>query len=722
MKKLLSIILSCAMLCLCGTASAQEYSATADGFGGPVTVTLTVEDGMITAVSAVGEKESSPAIGTDLSGLAEQILAAQGTEIDGVAGATVTGNAVISAAKAALAQAEGTESTWTAGTYTESAMGRNAAVTVEVVLGEGTIESVKVVAHDETLAVATVALERIPAAIVAGQTTKVDAVTGATVTTNAIKSAVNAAIEEAGGMSASLPEVHAEPKADIEDSADIIIVGGGGAGMAAAISATQNDASVILVEKTSMLGGNTVLCGGALNAADTEWAAQFDTQTGEVATLEQFATTDESKIPAEYMVDFHTLQAQIAEYVAGDTSKHFDSVELHTIQTLIHGTRADLNGEVITGNYDLVSTMTRNAMNVVNWLGDLGIQWQPVVTQPVGAMWRRGHNPSMMHGEEYVAVLGSKITADGGKVMLETAAKNLITDETGKVVGVEAVQADGTKVTLHAAKAVILTTGGYANNLAMVQEYDNYWPEIPNNTGSTNASGLTGDGIIMAKAVGAGTTGMEFTQMMAVSDPDTGDLFTGLLPSSTADYIMINTNGERFVNECSARDTLSIAALENGGLFYMLADIDIAEDARWLSNWETEVDRGNTIMADTLDELADKLGFEGDTKTAFLTTIEKYNSYVDAGVDADFQKNALNEKVDNGPFFASPRKPALHHTMGGLTINTSAQVLSTDGEVIPGLFAAGEVCGGIHAGNRLGGNAVADCFVFGKIAGEAAAK
>ena len=154
----------------------------------------------------------------------------------------------------------------------------------------------------------------------------------------------------------------------------------------------------------------------------------------------------------------------------------------------------------------------------------------------------------------------------------------------------------------------------------------------------------------------------------------------------------------------------------------MIADIDIAEDARWLSNWETEVERGNTLMADTLEELADKIGYTGEAKENFIKGIELYNSYVDNGKDEQFNKATLNMKVDTAPYFASPRKPALHHTMGGLKINASTEVLNENGEAIPGLYAAGEVCGGIHAGNRLGGNAVADCFVFGKIAGENAAK
>ncbi len=716
-------------LTACGTSEAagsdaavkkETFTTTADGFGGPVTVSVTFEDGKIIEVSAEGEKETEGVGSRAIAELPETIVAANGTDVDTVSGASITSKAILSAVDSCISQANGeTGASYTPGTYSSSVMGRNADVTVEVELSEDKIESVKVVAHDETLDVAAVALERIPSKIVSSQTTKIDSVTGATVTSNAIKTAVNNCLSQAGGNAALLPEAYDTAQEAIEKTADIIVVGGGGAGMSAAVSALSNGASVILVEKTSMLGGNTVLCGGALNAADPEWASTFDVQTGEVEALEAILTWDENEIPEDYKEDFATVKQEISDYLAGDTSKLFDSVELHTLMTMRYGSRVDLDGNPIYGDYKLVSNMTENAKGIVDWLADLGMNWQKEVTQPVGGMWRRGHNPTLLHGTEYVQVLEPKINELGGKIMLETAANQLLS-ENGKVTGVVATMSDGTPVTLHANKAVILTTGGYANNVKMVQETNNYWANIPDDIGTTNASGMKGDGIVMATEVGAATTGMEFTQLMAVSDPETGDLFTGLLPRATSNYIFVNSEGKRFVNECEARDTLAIAAIENGSTFYMIADIDIAESARWLSDWETEVERGNTIMADTLDELADKLGFTGETKENFLKSMEDYNSYVETGKDLEFNKTALDEKVDNGPFFASPRKPALHHTMGGLSIDTTAHVLDENGNPISGLFAAGEVCGGIHAGNRLGGNAVTDAFVYGRIAGESA--
>jgi len=617
--------------------------------------------------------------------------------------------------------AESSEVVYKAGTYSKTVTGRNASITVETTFSDTAITAINIVDSGETEAVAGKAMEQLPQMIIDAQSTKVDSFTGATITSAAIKSAVNQAIEEAGGDYKSMPEAYVASDEAFNETADVVVVGGGGAGMAAAVAALKEGASVILVEKTSMLGGNTVLCGGAMNAADSEWAAGFASADGENAQLEAITSLDESSIPSEYLEDYHTLQQQVSEYLAGDTSAHFDSVELHTIQTYYHGLRTDLNGETIYGEYDLVTTMTKNAMDTVNWLGELGIQWQDVVTQPVGAMWRRGHNPSMRQGTEYVAVLGELITKLGGTIYYQTAAEELIVDENNKVIGINATMSNGATLTVNANKAVILACGGYGNNLSMVQETNTYWEEIPDDTGTTNASGQTGDGIMMATAIGAGTTGMGFAQFMPVSDPVTGDLFTGLIPQVAANYIFVNGNGNRFVNETSARDTLTQAAIANGGTFYMIADADIAEEARWLTDWEVEVERGNAIMADSLEELAEKLGFDETQTQNFLQAMADYNAHVESGEEDEFGKTNYDKGIYTAPFYATPRKPAIHHTMGGLTIDTGAHVLDTEGNIIAGLYAAGEVTGGIHGGNRLGGNAVADCMTFGKIAGTNAA-
>jgi fumarate reductase flavoprotein subunit len=334
-------------------------------------------------------------------------------------------------------------------------------------------------------------------------------------------------------------------------------------------------------------------------------------------------------------------------------------------------------------------------------------------------MWRRGHTPAdYPKGEEYVIKLGQFIRNSGNEILLETKADSLII-ENNQVTGVQATRADGTRITLRAGKGVVLATGGYGSNTRMVQQYDNYWGNIPDNAKTTNASGSTGDGIIMAQTAGADLVGMGFVQMMPTSDNKTGDLFTGLIPRFPANYIFVNNQGRRFINEGSARDTLAKSAFEQpDGVFFMIADADIAEEAKWLTDPEVEVRNGRALRANTLEELAALIQVD---PAALVAEMQKYNSYVDSGRDPDTGKTAFLLKVDTAPYYATPRAPAIHHTMGGLRIDAGTHVLKTDGQPIRGLYAAGEVTGGVHSGNRLGGNAIADIFVHGRIAGRNAA-
>ena len=262
---------------------------------------------------------------------------------------------------------------------------------------------------------------------------------------------------------------------------------------------------------------------------------------------------------------------------------------------------------------------------------------------------------------------------------------------------------------------VVLATGGFSANAKMVAEYNNYWPGMSDTMASTNAPSLSGDGIIMAQAAGADLTGMGYAQLMPSSHPVDGSLFSGVWGSAET-QVFVNKEGKRYVNEYAERDVLSKAALEQtDGIFYIICDKDIVGN-RDLSAMEAA---GNVVLADSLEELAGKLGIPADT---FIAEMERYNTFVESKVDADFGKPLFGQKIDEAPFCATPRSPALHHTMGGVKIDTDAHVLNTAGEAIPGLYAAGEVCGGIHAGNRLGGNAMTDFLVFGRIAGENAAK
>ena len=286
----------------------------------------------------------------------------------------------------------------------------------------------------------------------------------------------------------------------------------------------------------------------------------------------------------------------------------------------------------------------------------------------------------------------------------------------GRAVGVKAETSDGAAVVLHAEKGVVLTTGGFSANAPMVVEYNNYWPGLSPTMPSTNAAGITGDGINMAKEAGADLVGMGYAQLMPSSHPVDGSLFSGIWGSAET-QVFVNKEGKRYVNEYAERDVLSKAALEQtDGIFYIICDAKIASDPNRIASMEAA---GNVVSADTLEELAEKLGIPAD---AFVETIDRYNTFVENQVDEDFGKPLFGEKIDTAPFVATPRSPSLHHTMGGVKIDPETHVIDVNGNIIPGLYAAGEVCGGIHAGNRLGGNAMTDFLVFGSIAGTNAAE
>ncbi len=609
---------------------------------------------------------------------------------------------------------------YTAGTYTGTAAGRNGDVTVSVTFSETAIESVEITDHKESEGIADPAIERIPEDIVAYQSLGVDTISGCTITSEAIIEAVAAAAAAAGADVDALRAVEveqAEAGETIEKTVDVVVVGAGGAGMAAAASAAENGASVIILEKTAAVGGNTLASGLAMNAADPERTSQMDALTGQVATLEEVLTYDEAEF-GDFADTLTTLKGQIEEYLAGDTSKSFDSVEWHIIQTYLGGKRTDINGNVVEGSYDLIYTLCSNSLDTYHWLGDtVGIALSDTITSPVGSLWLRGHNFETKQGVFDASL--AYVEEHGGELMLETKAEHLLLDG-DKVAGVSAVMGDGTEVIVHA-NAVILTTGGFGANEEMVREYNTYWPAIPEGIKTTCVASATGDGIGLALEAGAALVDMGLTQLMPTASAVTGQLADGLLVPSQY-YMFVNQEGNRFVNEYAERDTLAAAALsQTDGVFYHIADqamIPTLQNQATQEDVDAMVEKGIMYKADTLEELAEMIGCPAEN---LITSVEKYNSYVDAGVDEDFGKNVFGSKIETAPYYAVIEKPSVHHTMGGVQINTDAQVLDENGEVIEGLFAAGEVTGGIHAGNRLGGNAIADCMVFGRIAGANAA-
>ena len=591
---------------------------------------------------------------------------------------------------------------------------------MEVTIEDDKIKDIEIDSSGETKGVADEVFNRLPKQIIDNQTLNVDVVSGATISSHGVVDGIAQAINEAGGNAEEWKK-RTKPattkNGDQEIDTDVVIVGAGGAGLAAAVRSLQHDEKVVILEKYPQIGGNTSRAGGPMNAAEPDWQKKFKALPGEKETLKELAATPFDKIDPEYQDDFKKLQKQIKEYLASGADYLFDSTLLHEIQTYLGGKRTDLKGNEIHGKYALVHELVTNALNSVKWLADLGVKFDETdVTEPVGGLWRRGHKPVEPMGYAYIHILGDWVEDHGGKLYLESRAEDLIIKD-GKVRGVIAKRADGSTLTIHA-KAVILTAGGFGANTKMVQKYNTYWPKIDDNIATTNSPSITGDGINLGLEAGADLFGMGFIQLMPVADPDTGELFTGVV-TPPANYIMVNKEGKRFVNEFAERDVLAKAVIDNGGLIYQIADDKIKETAynTTQESLDAQVKAGTLFRDDTLEGLAKQIGMDPDV---LVDTIKKYNSYVDQGSDPDFHKNVLGLKCEVAPFYATPRKPAIHHTMGGLVIDTKAHVLDKNGDEIPGLYSAGENAGGIHAGNRLGGNSLSDIFTFGRIAANTA--
>lgn len=607
-----------------------------------------------------------------------------------------------------------TSSGYKAGTYTGTAKGRNGDVTVEVKLSATAIDSVTVTQHTETEGIADPAITKIPASIVEYQSLGVDVITGATITSNAVLEAVGNALKSANVDVEALKAKKVEKIAGekIEKTVDVVVVGGGGAGISAAVAAASEGKSVILIEKTAALGGNTLAAGGVWNAVNEELDAKTASNEGRISTLKTYLDYDEAQFQGEFLTAFKTLKTQINEYLKGDTTTLFDSVEFHLIQSYLGGLREDLDGKQIYGNYDLLNTLVSNSDATIQWLEKtVGSEFNETLSEPIGSLWLRAQTPKTSKQVDLFDKPSTYVTSKGGEIIFECAANELLT-ENGAVVGVKGALTDGTEVVLHANQGVVLATGGFGANTEMVMKYDKYWGDnLYSEIGTTSVSSTVGEGITMAQsAVNAQVTGMEFTQLMPI-----GYATNGLLALGNGTNVMyVTPEGTRFVDEYAERDVISKAAFENGGqqgLFYEIgkkSNITFWQDA-------------DCFEADTIEELAKLIGMDPAVLTAEVT---KYNGYVDAGKDADFNKTVFSSKIEisgDDKFVARSMKPSIHHTMGGLVIDTECHVYNQDNAVIEGLYAAGEVAGGIHAGNRLGGNAIADVYTFGRIAGTNAA-
>lgn len=552
------------------------------------------------------------------------------------------------------------------GTYTGQGEGMNGIIEVKVTVSEDKITEIKIVKEQETDGLTDTVFEKIPADILEHQSLALDTISGATYSSKGLIAAVENALEKAGADGEYLRNKEIKKTAGILNQdmvSDVIIIGGGNAGLAAAVSASNNGADVILLEKMPMLGGNSIRSGGAYNAVDPK-----------------------------------RQEAQGIE----------DSVERHFSNTY-HG--GDEKGRI-----KLIYKLVDNAYQGIEWLESMGMGFEDEVFTVLGALWKRSHAPSAPLGTGFIDTLRAQAEENGVKILLNTKAEDLI-EENGRIVGVRASTEAG-NFKLRADKGVVLASGGFAANIEMRKKYN---PLLDEKTKTTNHPGATGDGIIMAEKVDADLIGMDYIQSLPLGDPKTGSL-TGWAGMGVENFIFVNKKGKRFVSEADRRDVMTNALIEQPDSFmYVVCDahsMPAGSTNSFNESIEELVAKGKTLKAMTIEGLAEKMNVD---PAAFAATIKKYNQAVETGEDK-FGKTLFDKKLNKPPYYASPRVPTAHHTMGGVKINSDTQVIDNNGNIIPGLYAAGEVTGGIHGTNRLGGNALSDTIVYGRTAGEMVSK
>ena len=538
-------------------------------------------------------------------------------------------------------------------------------VKLKVTLSDNEIEAIDYTADGETPTVGGAAIPQLIEKVLAAQSPNIDTVSGATITSTAFFTALNDCITQAGADPTTLiAKTDDTPAEDIEKQADVVIAGAGGAGMTAAITAAQAGKSVIILEKGAVSGGNSSYATGGMNAAET-----------------------------------HYQEEQGIE----------DSAELYYEDTMKGG--HDLN------NPDLVRTLAENSSEAIDWLDSIGAPLSNIGLAG-GASAMRQHRPVNDEGKilSVGAYLVEHLTStcnDLGVEIIYNAKVDEVLMEDGKAVGLHATGTDGNNITIKA-DSVVIATGGFGSNPELIVKYR---PELEGYV-STNAPTITGDAIAFLEAIGADFVDLEQIQIHPTVVQTDGSLISESLRGDGA--ILINKEGKRFCNEILTRDVVSAHINEQPDSYaWLVADQAMKTESTVIDKY---VNKGYMIQCDTVADLAKLM--EVDEAT-LQETLDKWKAACDAENDEEFGRegyDALLTDLSNPPYYAVKISPGIHHTMGGVKINTEAEVIDTKGNVIPGLFAAGEVTGGVHGGNRLGGNAVADFVVFGRIAGENASK
>ncbi|WP_076416669.1 flavocytochrome c [Shewanella sp. UCD-KL12] len=442
------------------------------------------------------------------------------------------------------------------------------------------------------------------------------------------------------------------------DTVNVVVVGSGGAGFSASVAAHDKGASVILIEKEPVIGGNAKLAAGGMNAA---W-------------------TDQQK-------------AKGIE----------DSVESMRKDTMKGG--RDLN------NPELVDVLVSHSKGSVDWMTDMGADLKDIGRMG-GASANRSHRPTggAGVGAHVIQVLYDNAVKRDIDMRMNTRGIEILKDDSGKVKGL-LVKGMYKGYYWIKADSVILATGGFAKNNERVSKLD---PKLKGFV-STNQPGATGDGIDVAGNAGAAMQDLQYIQAHPTLSVKGGVMVTEAVRGNGA--ILVNREGKRFVNEITTRDKAAAAILEQTGkTAYLIFDDSVRKSLKKIDKY---IGLGVVPSADSLVKLGKLENIDGK---ALTETVARYNSLVTSGKDTDFERPNLPRALNEGNYYAIEVTPGVHHTMGGVKIDSKAEIMNAKQQVIPGLYGAGEVTGGVHGANRLGGNAISDIITFGRLAGEEAAK
>ena len=556
------------------------------------------------------------------------------------------------------------------GTYTAAARGKHADVNVEVTVEGGKVTDIKIGDNIEMPGMVESVEKVMLPLIIDNQTLNVDTVTGSTITSMAVLNAVSDACKQAGLEASMSAAEHAAPvyEAPATTDADVIVLGAGGAGLSAALTAVKAGKTAIVLEKLPSIGGNTQISGGGMAA------------------------------PCNWMQKEEGIE---------------DSPELFESDIIAGGDDTDQD-------HDLVNVLANSALESAEWLRDEHNVEFARMSFFGGHSVKRSLVPKGESGAQITWPLKGDAEAAGITIYTSMRASEFVVDDSGTITAVKASDPDGNEYEF-TGKAFVLATGGFGSNVEMRLQYN---PDLDENVHSTDTVATTGDGIVMAQGIGAGLVGMQWIQTYPTCDPVTGALLYIYDMRLDDRGILVNAEGDRFVEELDRRDVISNAIKsQTGEVAYLLWDQAGVDETGLFDAHPGEVkmgyDLGTLFKGDTLEEVAEAAGVDAEE---LVKTVEHWNEMCDAGADADFNYRSNMNKFETAPYYLGACVPSVHHTMGGVHINTDAQVVKETGETIPNLFAAGEVTGGIHGTNRLGSDAVADCITFGRIAGASAAE